>query len=384
MMGAVAPGTTAASKTGVSYDHRGGRDTVRVRARRVSATASVLCIWALSRVVVAAGLTLGYSWSRGVVSGGGFFVWDGRWYRQIALLGYGGPPRAGIESPWPFFPLLPGLVHLVRAVGLSDVAVLVANHLLFLVALLGVRRLADRHFGRDVTRWSIWALAVFPMSGVFSMLYPSAIFLAASVWAFELAEQRRWGCSGLAACAATMVRPNGLIVVIVLAVATLSAQPARRRLSIAARLAGPSAVAIALWTGFCWQRTGNPFVFVSAKSAWDEVTAIGFGHRVVDDLQFDSVMLHVVIGVVAATALWVARDRLPRSWVVLGAITVTLPLVTGLLGLGRYSNECFPVGIAGGVLLVRLPPRARSTVLIASTAGSFAVAVAMASQRLLP
>ena len=43
---------------------------------------------------------------------------------------------------------------------------------------------------------AVWALALFPMAGVFSMLYPSSIYLTASVWAFELGERRRWGWCG--------------------------------------------------------------------------------------------------------------------------------------------------------------------------------------------
>ena len=48
----------------------------------------------------------------------------------------------------------------------------------------------SRHGGPTVARLSTWALALFPASFVFSMTYPSAIFLAASVWAFVLVEER--------------------------------------------------------------------------------------------------------------------------------------------------------------------------------------------------
>ena len=42
----------------------------------------------------------------------GFTSWDGRWYRAIALHGYVVPPHAHHhQTPWPFFPLLPEVLH---------------------------------------------------------------------------------------------------------------------------------------------------------------------------------------------------------------------------------------------------------------------------------
>ncbi len=358
---------------------------VRVRALRDWGKGSVLPAWVVSRFVVAVGLAIGYGWRTGAASDGGFLVWDGGWYHHIALVGYGGPPQLGHQSSWPFFPLLPALLHLAHVAHLPEVAVIViANHALILIALVGVRRLADHHYGPDVAGWSVWILAVFPMSAVFSMVYPSAIFLAASVWAFEFTEQRRFWYAGLAASVATMVRPNGLVIALVLTAITLSVEPAGRRRTIAIRQGAPSAVAIVVWTAVCLQRTGNPFVFITAKSAWHELTAIGFARRLFGDVHLDSASVHITLGIIAAIALWAAWDHLPHAWRILATISLAVPLATGLVGLGRYSNECFPLAIAGGILLARAPRWARSITLIASTTGALALAIAIASHGLVP
>src|SRR6185437_7712739 len=89
----------------------------------------------------------------------------------------------------------------------------------FLVALAGVYRLASRRGGSRVAALAVWALALFPASFVFSMTYPSAIFLAASVWAFVLVEERHDLAAGLVVVAAALVRPNGLVVALALIVA---------------------------------------------------------------------------------------------------------------------------------------------------------------------
>ena len=358
---------------------------VRERAQRLFSDRSVLCAWIVSRLVVALGLAIGYGWRTGTASDDGFSVWDGHWYRHIALAGYGGPPRLGHQSAWPFFPLLPAVLHLLHSVHLPEVAVIVlANHALILVALIGVRRLADRHFGPDVARWSVWILAVFPMTAAFSMVYPSAIFLAASVWAFELTEQQRFWAAGLVAALATMVRPNGLIVAIVLTAITLTVEPVARRRAIAIRVGAPSAIAIIGWLAICAWRTGNPFVFVTAKTAWHELTLIGFIRRLGNDVHFDSAIIHIVLGLIAAVALWAAWRHIPRSWRVLATIALVVPLVTGLVGLGRYSNECFPLAIAGGIILTRAPCWARTAALISSTTTALALSIAIAAHGLVP
>ena len=76
--------------------------------------------------------------------------------------------------------------------------------------------------------------------------------------------------------------------------------------------------------------------------------------------------------------------RIPRSWRILATIALTVPLATGLVGLGRYSNECFPLAIAGGITLTRAPRWARTTTLITSTTTALALAIAIASHGLVP
>ena len=97
------------------------------------------------------------------------------------------------ESPWPFFPLLPGILRVGSWLGPSEALVgVLVNHCVFLLGLAGLYRLTRRHFDGPALRLAlVWAIALFPASIMFSMVYPSAILFAGSVWAFDFVEDRR-------------------------------------------------------------------------------------------------------------------------------------------------------------------------------------------------
>ena len=207
---------------------------------------------------------------------------------------------------------------------------------------------------------SVWALALFPASFVFSMTYPSAIFLAASVWAFVLVEDRHDLAAGFVAVgcgdgAAQRSRARG-------------GAGGRGVVVVAPGLvvAGPSVVGVLAWCIYCADRTGDPLVFLTTKSRWQEITFVGLfeGH-----VKW-SVLPHVVLAVGALVVLVVQRKRLPLSWLVFGAL-VPHPVAAARAwsGVGRYANECFPPFVAAGQILERWPPRAWDAVFAVSTVG---------------
>lgn len=309
----------------------------------------VVVPWLVSRLysgilVIGAGSVLHSSFAPS-----GLSKWDGAWYLQIARLGYGAEPTAGIQTPWPFFPLFPGLIRGLGELGLPDRgAIIVLNQLVFLVALAGVWRIARRHTGDGPARLAVWAIALFPGAFVFSMVYPSSIFLAATVWAFVLVEERHDLFASALVVVTVLVRPNGLVLAVALVVAVRS----WRR---AAVLCVPAIVAVGVWCATCWYLVGDPLVFLSAKDEWPEVTIKAF---VLAPQDFDYVVPHLFLAAAALVALYLARKRLPVSWSVFTILYLVPSLGLGMVGLGRYANECFPPFVAAGELL----HRARSSV----------------------
>src|SRR3954471_7535255 len=307
--------------------------------RRVLPWTGVVAPWLLSRVVsVVVLLAAVNDPARGSRFEQVATRWDGAFYLDIARNGYG---PVDIPFPkWPFFPLLPGLIRFLSELADDKAAIFVLNQLLFLLALAGVSRLASRRGGPRVAALSVWSLALFPASFVFSMTYPSAIFLAASVWAFLLVEAHHDLAAGLLAAAATIVRPNGILVAVAL---VFAARTARRVMLVAA----PAVVVLAAWCWYCYDRTGDAFVFLTTKARWEEISAIGVfdGHAKL------SVLPHGVLALAAIAVVLLQRRKLPGAWILLTALSLLPSLVTGMVGLARYTNECFPPFVAAGQIL---------------------------------
>jgi hypothetical protein len=289
----------------------------------------------------------------------GFAKWDGSWYVQIAKTGYGPKPIPGRESPWPFFPFLPALIRVGGWLGPSEVFVgVVVTHVAFLLGLAGLYRIARRHVSPRASELAVWLIALFPASFLFSMIYPSAIILAASVWAFCLVEERHDVAAGLVTIAAVMVRPNGFVVALALAFAV---HWVPKRVAI---VCGPSLAAFVGWLLFNRDRTGNALTFYKAKNGWPEIDAVDF---VLRDRKI--AIPHLLLAIVAVIAVVVVWKLLPKSWLVLTALyLVPSFFFTGMVGLGRYANELFPPFVAGGEILRRWPRVAVGAVFVACVA----------------
>ena len=180
---------------------------------------SVVLPWLASRLLSAGVIIGATSWpfDRGLRFGG-FQIWDGVWYTAIARDGYGVLPVGDLQTRWPFFPLLPELMRGLDTVGLGDQAsTVIVNQVALLLAFAGVYRIARRHASPRAATLAVWLCAVFPGSFVFSMIYPSAIFLAATVWAFVFVEDRLDVPAAACAVVAALVRPNGIFLVLALA-----------------------------------------------------------------------------------------------------------------------------------------------------------------------
>ncbi|MDP9344165.1 MAG: glycosyltransferase family 39 protein [Actinomycetota bacterium] len=140
--------------------------------------------------------------------------WDSVWYLAIAQGGY---PAADARRP-AFFPLYPWLVRLGGAVtGAPLIAGALLSTACFAAALVVLHRLAELELGPEAARWTVWALALFPMSFFFSAVYAEALFLLLSVAAVYAARTGRWAWAGVLGGLAAGTRSAGLVLVVGLA-----------------------------------------------------------------------------------------------------------------------------------------------------------------------
>jgi hypothetical protein len=343
-------------------------------ANAPSGARAVLAPFVVSRAIADGSIVFAATLAGHRVLGNGFAVWDGRWYTGIARLGYAVHFAHLRQTAWAFFPLLPVVIRAAGRVGvpgmLGGVAV---SHAAFFVALLGLHRLLARHGSPRAATIVVWLLALFPASIAFSMIYPSALFLAASVWAFALVDEHRDVMGGVVAALAALSRPNGIVVAIALAFAVGWCAP---RL---VRVCGPSVVALASWMLFNLVRTGDALRFVDAKQGWHEVTLLGLvEHPTVP------AGVHLLLASAAVAVVVAARRWLPRAWIAFTGLYLLPSLALGIVGLGRYANECFPAFAAGGDLLERRTPATRTCVFGAFVVGQVLFACWVITWRHLP
>jgi low affinity Fe/Cu permease len=97
-----------------------------------------------------------------------------------------------------------------------------------------------------------------------------------------------------------------------------------------------------------------------------------------------SAVPHLVLALAAIGVVVWQRRRLPVALLVLTALSLLPSLVTGMVGLARYTNECFPPFVAAGQVLERWSNRWQVAALTASTVGLILFATIVARYDLVP
>src|SRR5439155_4748851 len=220
---------------------------------------------------------------------------------------------------------------------------------------------------------------------VFSTPYPSSMFLAASTWAFVMVDDGRDVAAAALAMAVALVRPNGVVVAISLVVAVVVAERRTRTWRRAARraalIAVPPLLAVIAWMAILRRWTGDALVFLHAKRAWEEITVLDLlsGRKVKP-----SAVVHLALALTAIAALVIAARRLPFSWHVFTGLYLVPAFVLGVVGMGRYTNECFPLFVAAGVVAADIPSRLRTAGLGLSAAVLAVFGGTVAAGRVVP
>jgi len=135
--------------------------------------------------------------------------WDSAWYLTVAHEGYGADPARPA-----FFPLYP---LLLRVLGSDIVAGIALSLACFAVASLLLHRLTEIELGPAAAGPAVLALALFPGSLYFSMVYSEALFLVLSIGAVYCARTGRWAWAGALGGLAGATRSAGLVLIVPLA-----------------------------------------------------------------------------------------------------------------------------------------------------------------------
>jgi hypothetical protein len=284
--------------------------------------------------------------------------WDGSWYLDIAQHGYhhvSVPP--GGDAGYAFFPLYPWLVRVGTwfTQGSPLVVALLLSTALGGVAALLVWMITARVFDEKVAYRAATLFSFFPGAFVLSMAYTEALMIAAAAGALLAISRRRWVLAGVLGAAATMTRPNAVVLVAAAAwcafLAWRKGEGLRPFLAPAITGAGAATVAI-----FEWIQTGHPMEWLRVETVtWHDHSGFTFQmvHRfwvfaqsgplnfatgsLNDPVQLGGLLLAVVGG-------WlIIRRRLPAELTVYG------------IGALVFAASSFNVGPRPRPLLVAFP-----------------------------
>jgi dolichyl-phosphate-mannose-protein mannosyltransferase len=284
-----------------------------------------------------------------------FERFDALWFLRIAQSGY-----VSGDGSAAFFPGYPLAIRTVAFAlgGRPYLASELVSNGAFVAALAVLYRLTEDELGRDVARWSVVFLAVFPTAYFFVFPYSESLFLLFVVMAFLAARRRWWLVAGLAAALAAFTRSIGIVLAPALLIEALHQREEGRGPALpGAAAAGATALGTVAYAGWWqvahgdwliplvrqqnWQRELSwPWHTLSeaTRIAWQRWGGPGGGYWVFD--------LAVIVPVLIGAVLVATRFRPSYGVYVWGSLLAPMTFVFAgrpLMSMPRFVLTCFPV-----------------------------------------
>jgi hypothetical protein len=299
-----------------------------------------------------------------------FRHWDANWYLQIAQEGYVRTKDGAFSSA--FFPLYPVLMRLVNFL-CHDLRL--AGYLVSNLCLLGACVMLWKLVARDDRRADTADRAVLfflfnPVAFFYSTIYSESLFFLLMVSVVYFATDRRWIAAGCCAYFASLTRPVGILLVLVLLLEF--ALPYFRRTNSGRdrpRWPAPDALpflaslvlaglGLGIYIVYLANHLGDPLAFLHAEAHWRRaLTAPWMAWNRADEYgPFSAFWLRAgtTIGVYAVV-LGVAM-RLRASYSLLCLVYLAVYVSAGHLeSLPRFLSVLFPFYICLARVAVRWP-----------------------------
>lgn len=292
-----------------------------------------------------------------------YFNSDSGWYRAITLYHYDQIPiseSSGWSSPnahFAFFPLFPFLIALFMKISGANFywAAFAVNlmTLFFLIRIWVIYLYSKRFETQTVFRLSL-LLLIFPFSLHLYFIYTESLYLLFLIHVFYHAENKQWFKVALFASLMVLTRPNGIMVLIPIAVilfeqiwqADISSFLQKLKfipLSVLFLIIVP--LTLGAWMWYQYQVTGDPLMFSHAQAFWHKEWM--FPLNALFRLGFwDQQYMSVLVVIAMLFALYVGR-KWSNSYRVLVWTGILLPLSAGsVISMSRYMSVLFPFYIS--------------------------------------
>nr|WP_234864911.1 hypothetical protein [Sinomonas albida] len=217
-------------------------------------------------------------------------IWDSEWYGRIVVNGYPhvlprSPSGTVTENAWAFYPVFPYLVRALSTVTTLQwqlVAQIVAMAAGFAAALVVYRLF--RHFaGHGTSMWGMAFFAFFPVSAVLQVPYAESLSLVFLAWALLWIVERRYLLAIPVVAVASLTRPVGVPLAVMLAVLFAVRWLARRRrppergeLPRLAVLTVATVASALAWPAIAWAGTGVMTAYTDTEAVWRGTDLIPF------------------------------------------------------------------------------------------------------------
>jgi Gpi18-like mannosyltransferase len=326
-------------------------------------------MWFLSRSVIAIGMQViaplvaknppVYSWRPplGFVSGflpkSGwelFSHWDGKWYLEIANLGYSYADDGDFHSV-AFYPLFPLLMRGLMTLGMEvEVAGVLINSLAFLGALVLVYFWVEEQYDTDAAKWTTSVLAWCPFSLFCTVIYTEGLFLLLTASALRAFEKGDYIWAAVWGALTTATRGPGLA--LIPAFLLVAWREKRPPLAYVAGFA--SVIGFFSFSLYCAIRFGDALAFVHVQKGWVQPSWFDILSKALK-LQISAISRIVMI-FGSGYLLWFFRKRLTSIVLTYGFCSLALLVNSGALSsVNRYAYGIVPLSIALGLLLAAKP-----------------------------
>lgn len=330
-----------------------------------------------------------------------WYMWnrfDSYYYLDIAINGYDGPESLVTRGNWSFFPLYPILIRLFASpfslfsfspetmFDIYSMVAIVVSNACALLACTYLYKLVVKELGQKAAGRSVMYLCLYPLSFYLSAMYTESLFLFLSMSSVYYARQRKWWLAGLLGGLTALTRPQGVLLVGVIAweywqyladrfaplaqvrgILALCREWFRSRfLGLWRSLASPKT-----WLGFvCLLQVPLGFVLFCLYAQWmvgsffafQTIQKEGWGRTVSapwdllittilnpvppDPYDWNFYVLNLLVVAVFFLALLPIFRKLPSVYGIFSLLFWLLPLSSGMINsIARYYIEIFPAFI---------------------------------------
>lgn len=298
-----------------------------------------------------------------------FWSWinfDGEHYLAIIQQGYR-------PLTYFYFPLYPLVARILTFWGENQFSFasggLMISNTLFVIALMGLKKLVDLDHKKVVSRTTIILLLLFPTSFYFGSFYTESLFLSLSVWSFYFARKKMWLLSGVMAGLSTATRVVGLSLLPALAIEAYL-QRKDKNFNIGKVILGLTAVPVGIITYMYFLKvvTGDPLEFLHSVEIFGQQRSSTFVllpqvlyryiFKILPNINYYyfpvvfTTYLEFITAVVFLVAIIYSFFRQRLSYVIYSLFAFVIPTLSGSFSsLPRYVLVAFPVFIIFSQLL---------------------------------